>query len=321
MTILVTGGAGYIGSHVVGALRAAGRDAVVIDDLRTGNRACVPADVPLIEGDVGSRRVLDATFANYPFSAVIHLAASTRVEESLSDPTAYHHNNVVNTRTLAEACRDYGVRGIVFASTAAVYGATDDSPVDENRVPQPISPYGASKLLAERVLENAAENGVSCAILRCFNVAGADPALSGMGARGNHLVRIACDVARGRRERLTIFGTDYPTPDGTGVRDYVDVCDLAQAHLCALGYVSSSRRLERFNVGYGRGHSVREVVAAVEAECGHRLAVAFGERRNGDAAVVVANPDRIRSALGWQPRSNDIGTIIRRTLAAEDCCA
>jgi UDP-glucose 4-epimerase len=321
MTTLVTGGAGYVGSHVVLALRAAGRAVVVIDDLRIGDRAFVPPDVPLVQGDVGDRTVLDHTFATYPVSAVIHLAASTLIQDSLADPKAYYRNNVINTQTLIDACLDYGVDRFVFASTAAVYGASGGTPVDEDRMPQPISPYGATKLLAERIVGRAGEHGLSYAILRCFNVAGVDPSgRAGRGAcGGQHLIQIACDVAQGRRDRLTIFGTDYPTADGTGVRDYLHVSDLADAHRSALEYVSGSRRAVLFNVGYGKGHSVLEVIAAVESATGNPIPLALAGRRQGDAAIVVANADRLKSTLGWRPEHDDLGFIVRTALAMERC--
>lgn len=319
MTTLVTGGAGYVGSHMVLALRAAGRAVVVVDDLRIGDRAFVPPDIPLVRGDVGDRTVLDRVFATHPVSAVIHLAASTRIHESLADPNAYYRNNVINTQTLIDACLDYSVDRFVLASTAAVYGESGETPIDEDRMPRPISPYGATKLMAERIVGQAGDRGLSYAILRCFNVAGVDP--SGYAARGapvgQNLIQIACDVAQGRRDRLTIFGSDYPTTDGTGVRDYLHVSDLADAHLRALDYVSVSRRAALFNVGYGRGHSVFEVIAAVEAETGKPLPFALAQRREGDAAIVVANTNRLKSALGWQPRHDDLGFIVRTALALE----
>jgi UDP-glucose 4-epimerase len=320
MTVLVTGGAGYIGSHVVLALLAAGERVVVIDDLRTGFEDLLPPDVQLVRGDFGDRHILDQAFRSKPIDAVMHFAASTVVPDSIASPLTYYENNLVNTHALLEACVAHGINRFIFSSSASVYGAGSRAPITEGAALRPISPYGATKMMAERILQDTATaHDLSYAILRYFNVAGADPAgRTGQKTQGaTHLIKIACEVATGHREQLTVFGSDYPTPDGTCVRDYVHVSDLASAHLRALDHLDSVQRSSIFNVGYGRGYSVLDVIAAVEAETGKSISMERAGRRMGDPPISVADSARIKKQLGWRPVHDDIKMIVRTALAFE----
>ncbi|WP_207477695.1 UDP-glucose 4-epimerase GalE [Arenibaculum pallidiluteum] len=316
-TVLVTGGAGYIGSHCVLALRDAGYGVVVVDDLSTGRRASVPADVPLVVGNVGDGRLMEATLREHRAVAALHFAGSIVVPESVAQPLKYYRNNPANSQTLMDACRRAGVANFIFSSTAAVYGQPDTIPLDEDTPTRPINPYGWSKLMTEWMLRDyAAAYGLRYAVLRYFNVAGADPAgRTGQSFPGaTHLLKLACQTALGQRPRLSIFGTDYPTADGTCIRDYIHVSDLAQAHVDALRHLLGGGGSLTANCGYGRGFSVREVVRAVEKVTGAELPVEFAERRLGDPAALVSSPGRIRAVLGWTPRHDDLEYIVRTAL-------
>ncbi|HEY6941782.1 UDP-glucose 4-epimerase GalE [Dokdonella sp.] len=318
-TVLVTGGAGYIGSHVVRQLREAGTPVVVLDDLSTGFREAV-LDAPLVVGSTGDAALVDALLREHRVGAVLHFAARTIVPESVADPLRYYANNTCATRTLLEACVRHGVRRFVFSSTAAVYGPTADGRAGEDTPTQPISPYGRSKLMSEWMLRDLdASAGLRHVILRYFNVAGCDlQGRIGLSTRGSTLLfKVACEVATGRREALAIFGTDYATPDGTGIRDFIHVEDLADAHLRALDYLDRGGASTTLNCGYGHGYSVREVIAAVERASGAPLRVVERARRDGDIPALVADARRVRDVLGWTPRHDDLDLIARTALAWE----
>lgn len=319
--ILVTGGAGYIGSHAVLALRDAGREVVVIDDLSNGVREAVPADVPLVVADVADSAAVAGVIARHGIRDAMHFAGSVRVEESMSDPLKYYRNNTAASRNLIETCVRAGIERFVFSSTAAAYGIPATSPVDEDAPTVPINPYGWSKLMTERMLRDtvAAGAAMKVAILRYFNVAGADPAgRAGQRTKNaTHLVKVASEVAAGKRPGMDVYGTDYETPDGTCVRDYIHVSDLADAHLAVLDHIGGQGPLALFNCGYGRGSSVREVIAAMEAAAGTRLATRDAPRRPGDPPALVADARRIRAETGWRPRLDDLPTIISSALAWE----
>lgn len=317
--ILVTGGAGYIGSHVVLALRAARWPVVVIDDLSTGRRAAVPREVPLVVGDVGDAALLASLFARHRFRGVLHFAGSTVVPESIRRPLAYYRNNTLNSLTLIEACVAAGVEGLVFSSSAAVYGEPADNPVSEDAPTAPLNPYGRSKLMTEQILRDVdAAHGLRHVSLRYFNVAGADPeGRTAPAAPGFHLITVACQAALGRRPGVPLFGDDYPTPDGTCIRDFIHVSDLADAHLKALDHLLAGRPSRTLNCGYGRGYSVREVLDTVARVAGRPLSVELAGRRPGDAVAVVAAAERIRRELDWRPRFADLETIVRHALSFE----
>ena len=318
--VLVTGGAGYIGSHVVLALRAAGWPVVVLDDLSTGSRAALPADTPLLQGSVADRRLLEDLLAQRAVKAVLHFAGSIRVEQSIGAPLLYYRNNTVASHALIEGCIAAGVEAIIFSSTAAVYGVPEAGPVGEDAPLRPISPYGWSKLMTERMLIDAgAAHGLRSVILRYFNVAGGDPAgrVSPPAEGAGHLIRIACEAALGRRPQVPLFGTDYPTADGTCIRDFIHVSDLADAHLRALEYLLADGESRILNCGYGRGYSVREVLDTVARVGGRPLAVEERPRRPGDAPAVVADARQIRATLGWRPRHVRLEQIVRDALAFE----
>ena len=322
--VLVSGGAGYIGSHVVLALREAGWPVVVLDDLSTGSRSALPADVPLLEGDVADRRLLDRLFTDRRFAAVLHFAGSIRVEESVRAPLLYYRNNTVASAVLIEACVAAGIDALVFSSTAAVYGIPDRVPVDETAPTRPINPYGWSKLMVERMLVDAdAAHRLRHVILRYFNVAGGDPGgrIGPPAERAAHLLRVACEAACGRRSEVPLFGTDYPTADGTCIRDFIHVSDLADAHLRALEHLCAGGPSRILNCGYGHGYSVREVLEAVARVSGRPLAIAARPRRVGDAPAVVADAGRIRAELGWRPRYDRLEQIVRDALAFERAAA
>jgi UDP-glucose 4-epimerase len=320
MTVLVTGGAGYIGSHMVHALVDAGERAVVLDNLSTGFAWAVAEGVPLIVAESGDERRLTALMAEHAVDAVIHFAASVVVPESVSNPLAYYRNNTINSRALIEAAIRSGVRRFIFSSTAAVYGNPERVPVREEDPTVPLSPYGRSKLMTEWMLRDAgAAHGLKHCILRYFNVAGADPlGRTGQSTRGaTHLIKVAVETALGARPKIEVYGTDYPTPDGTCIRDYIHVCDLVQAHCAALAYLRAEGPSVTLNCGYGRGFSVLEVIEAVKRVSGSDFAVELAGRRPGDPAQIVAAAERPRSMLGWHPRFDDLETIVRHALAWE----
>jgi UDP-glucose 4-epimerase len=318
MTVLVTGGAGYIGSHMVLALVEAGERVVVLDNLTTGFDWAVPEGVPLVIGETGDQTLVAALIADHGVDAIIHFAASIVVPDSVSDPLAYYRNNTANSRALIECAVKGGVPHFIFSSTAAVYGNPERVPVGENDPTVPMSPYGSSKLMTEIMLRDAgAAYGLRHVILRYFNVAGADPlGRTGQSTKGaTHLIKVAVETALGRRRKMDVFGTDYPTPDGTCVRDYIHVSDLVRAHADALEYLRAGGASATFNCGYGRGFSVREVIETVKRVSGTDFKVELAGRRPGDPAQIVAASDRIRSTLQWQPHFDDLDTIVTHALA------
>ncbi len=317
--ILVTGGAGYIGSHVVKQLGHAGHDVTVLDNLSTGRREAVLSG-KLVVGDLGDRKLLDTVLSQGRFDAVMHFAGSIVVPESVTDPLKYYANNTGNTLELLGACVRHGVNRFIFSSTAAVYGMADKAVVSEDDPLVPINPYGASKMMSERmIIDAAAASPLRYVILRYFNVAGAEAEgrLGQSGGMATHLIRVACQTALGLRPEMTMFGDDYPTPDGTCIRDYVHVEDLAEAHLQALGYLSKGRESAVLNFGYGRGHSVREVIEAVKQLSGVNFKVCLGARRPGDPARLVASNDKLKAAFGWEPRCPSLEAITSSALAWE----
>ena len=317
--ILVTGGAGYIGSHVVRQLGAAGEDVVTLDNLCTGFREAVTAG-ELIVGETGDAALLERIFADHDIDTVMHFAAHTIVPESVADPLKYYRNNTCSSRTLLEAAHKHGIRHFVFSSTAAVYGILPDGKAAEDTPTAPINPYGTSKLMTEWMLRDLAiAGGPSYVALRYFNVAGCDPTgtIGQSTPKATLLVKVACEAATGKRPGVSIFGTDYPTPDGTGLRDYIHVEDLASAHLDALTYLRKGGESTTLNCGYGHGYSVREVLEAVEKVNGAPLTIAEEPRRAGDPPELVAVADRVRSVLGWTPAYDDLETIVRTSLGWE----
>jgi UDP-glucose 4-epimerase len=320
MTVLVTGGAGYIGSHMVLALLDAGDTVVVVDNLSTGFRSAVPPPALLIEGDVGDqdlvRRVIDA----HGVRAIIHFAGSIVVPDSVADPLGYYLNNTVNSRALIAAAVKSGVKNFIFSSTAAVYGNPTEIPVKEDATLKPVSPYGTSKLMTELMLADTAfAHDFRYVALRYFNVAGADPAgRTGQSTpRATHLIKVACETALGKRASMDVFGTDYPTPDGTCVRDYIHVTDLVAAHMAALQYLEGGGASDVFNCGYSSGYSVLEVIEAVKRAAGGPFPFTLGPRRPGDAEAIVADSAKIRGRLGWTPRLADLDLIVTHALAWE----
>jgi UDP-glucose 4-epimerase len=318
-TVLVTGGAGYIGSHTVLQLVARGERVVVLDDLSTGFRQAV-RDVPLVVGNVGDRILVDRLLAEHQVDTIIHFAAHTIVPESVSNPLKYYGNNTCSTRSLLEAASHAGVKHVVFSSTAAVYGIPAVGLASEDSPTAPINAYGTSKLMSEWMLRDlCAVTPMRHVALRYFNVAGSDPqGRIGQSTRAaTLLVKVACEAAVGKRQFLSVFGTDYPTPDGTGVRDYIHVEDLATAHLNALDYLRAGGQSLVANVGYGHGYSVREVLSSVEKIAGLKLDIREEPRRAGDPPSLVAKCDKVRHVLKWQPRLDDIDTIVRTSLEWE----
>ncbi|MFI4914268.1 MAG: UDP-glucose 4-epimerase GalE [Steroidobacterales bacterium] len=318
--ILVTGGAGYIGSHVLLQLRARGERAVVLDNLGTGFRQAV-GDATLVVGDVGDRELVARTLAEHEVDTVMHFAANTIVPESVRDPLKYYGNNTCATRNLLEACAHAGVRQFVFSSTAAVYGIPAGGIASEEMALTPINPYGTSKLMSEWILRDlAAVTDFRYVSLRYFNVAGSDPAgrIGQATRKATLLIKVACEAVVGKRPHVSIFGTDYATPDGTGVRDYIHVADLARAHLDALDYLRRGGAAAVLNCGYGHGYSVREVLDSVQRIAGKRIAIREEPRREGDPDSLVARAERIRSQLGWTPALDDLDTIVRTSLQWEE---
>ena len=320
MSVLVTGGAGYIGSHMVLELVDAGERVVVVDNLSTGFKWAVAPQAELVVGDVGDDDLVRAVIRRHNVSAIIHFAGSIVVPESVSDPLGYYLNNTVKSRALIESAVKTGVKHFIFSSTAAVYGNPTENPVSEAATPAPMSPYGSSKLMTEIMLRDTAHaHDLEAVALRYFNVAGADPqGRSGQSTpNATHLIKVACETALGKRAGMEVFGTDYPTPDGTCIRDYIHVKDLARAHMSALDYLRKSGKTDIFNCGYSKGYSVLEVIEAVKRASEVDFPVKLSPRRPGDPAAIVAASAKIRETLGWVPQHDDLDNIVAQALAWE----
>lgn len=317
--ILVTGGAGYIGSHVVRQLGEAGERVVTLDNLSRGFRSAVTHG-ELVVGDTGDRALVLDTLRRHGIDTVMHFAAFTIVPESVEQPLKYYGNNTCSTRSLLECCAEAGVKHFVFSSTAAVYGMPPGGIAAEDSPTTPINPYGTSKLMSEWMLRDlSAASALRHVVLRYFNVAGSDPGgrIGQSTPQATLLTKVAVEHVVGRRPHVSIFGTDYPTPDGTGIRDYIHVEDLASAHLRALDYLRGGGASTTLNCGYGHGYSVREVLRAVERVAGQPLVIREEPRRAGDPPVLISKAERVRSLLGWTPRYDDLDAIVRSALAWE----
>ena len=320
MTVLVTGGAGYIGSHMVLELVDAGERVIVLDNLTTGHEWAIPAGVPLVVGDSGDQELVGRLLRDEAVDAIIHFAASIVVPDSVRDPLGYYRNNTINTRALIECAVQAGIRHFIFSSTAAVYGNPAEIPVTEDTALAPISPYGWSKLMSEVMLRDAGRaHGLNHVILRYFNVAGADPlGRTGQSTKAaTHLIKVAVEAALGLRAKLDVFGDDYPTPDGSCIRDYIHVSDLARAHSDALRHLRGGGSSLTANCGYGHGFSVLEVIDTVKRVAGVDFKVEIAPRREGDPAQIVASSQRARETLGWQPRFDDLSIIVAHALTWE----
>ena len=321
MTVLVTGGAGYIGSHMVLALAEAGESVVVIDNLSTGFSAFLPEGVPLFIGDAGDENLVEGVIEQHEVESIIHFAGSVVVPDSMRDPLGYYRNNTFTTRNLLNAAVRRGIGRFIFSSTAAVYGNPEQVPVPETAPTRPLSPYGFSKLMSEIMLHDVASAyGMKYAVLRYFNVAGADPqARIGLATTGaTHLLKVAVEAATGQRAKVDVYGTDYPTPDGSCIRDFIHVSDLAQAHRAALDHLRGGGASVTLNCGYGRGYSVLESFDSVRRISGPNFAVQYADRRPGDIMTMVAEVSRIRALLDWTPRYDDLDTIVTHALAWEE---
>jgi UDP-glucose 4-epimerase len=320
MAVLVTGGAGYIGSHMVLALTDADHDVVVLDNLTTGFPWAVAPGATFVEGDIADEALVEKLITKYAIDAVVHFAGSIVVPDSVTDPLGYYLNNTVKSRALMAAVVKAGVKNFIFSSTAAVYGNPETQPVFETAKPAPISPYGTSKLMTELMLHDShVAYGLNYVALRYFNVAGADPqGRSGQSSpRATHLIKVACQTVLGQRASMDVFGTDYDTPDGTCLRDYIHVSDLIAAHMCALEHLRKGGASGIFNCGYGKGYSVLEVIGAVERASGAPVNKRLVPRRAGDPAAIVAGATRVREILGWQPKHADLDFIVASALAWE----
>ncbi len=324
MTVLVSGGAGYIGSHLCWLLADQGEEFVVVDNLSTGREFAIPPQGELIVGDVGDMELIANVIKQHNVDAVVHFAGSIVVPESVSDPLKYYKNNTANSRNLIEACVESGVKHFIFSSTATVYGEPKKNPVTEDFPFAPFNPYGTSKVMTEMMLKDVAfAHDFDYVALRYFNVAGADPKKRTGQSTPNatHLLKIANQVALGQREYLEIFGEDYDTPDGTGVRDYIHVSDLAEAHWSALQYLRNGGKAIALNCGYGKGFSVREVIETLEQVIGRKLPVKTGPRRPGDIGSIIADNTKIKSLLGWEPKYDDLKGIVESALRWEEALA
>ena len=318
-SVLVTGGAGYIGSHVVQQLRSNDRQVVILDDLSTGFRSAAQG-AKLVVGNTGDKALVSQVLRDFNVESVMHFAAHTIVPESVSNPLKYYGNNTCATRNLLECCAQAGVKHVIFSSTAAVYGIPAEGLAREDSPLSPINPYGTSKLMSEWMLRDlAAASDLRYVVLRYFNVAGSDPQgrIGQSTRKATLLIKVACEAAVGKRTHLSIFGTDYPTPDGTGVRDYIHVEDLASAHLNALDYLKQGGDSTTLNCGYGHGYSVREVLDMVNRVNGQPIDIREEPRRPGDPPQLIADAARIRSVLGWEPKYDNLETIVANSLAWE----
>jgi UDP-glucose 4-epimerase len=316
MSILVTGGAGYIGSHVVSLLGAANKDIIILDNLSTGRHENVLFG-KLIVGELNDQALLDSIFTEHNIEAVLHFAGSIVVPESVTNPTLYYHNNTELSLKLIKTCIKFKTKKFIFSSTAAVYGMPESGVADEVTPPNPINPYGRSKLMTEWMLEDVSRaHDFSYVALRYFNVAGASSTgkIGQSTPRATHLLKTAAEVAAGKRSGMSIFGDDYPTADGTCIRDYIHVDDLAQAHLDALKYLETNVQSQVLNCGYGHGFSVREVLKTVELVTGDKLTVEMSPRRIGDAVTLISKADKIKSILGWQPKYDDLYYIVKSAI-------
>src|SRR6201995_414564 len=321
MTVLVTGGAGYIGSYMVQSLVEAGESVVVIDNLSTGFSAFLPEGVPLFIGDAADENLVEGVIAQHEVESIIHFAGWLVVPDSMRDPLGYYRNNTMTTRSLLNAAVKCGISRFIFSSTAAVYGNPDQMPVPEHAPTRPLSPYGSSKLMTEIMLHDvAAAHDINYVVLRYFNVAGADPkGRTGLATAGaTHLLKIAMEAATGQRAKLDVFGTDYPTPDGSCIRDFIHVTDLAQAHRAALAYLRDCGPSVTLNCGYGRGYSVLETIEAGRRVSGRNFAVQYAPRRPGDIMTMVADTSLLRATLNWTPQYDDLETIAKHALAWEE---
>src|SRR3982074_1960689 len=319
MTVLVTGGAGYIGSHMVLALVEAGESVVVVYNLSTGFSAFLPEGVPLFIGDAGDENLVEGVIAQHKVQSIIHFAGSVVVPDSMRDPLGYYRNNTMTTRSLLNAAVKCGVNRFIFSSTAAVYGNPDRMPVTEDAPTRPLSPYGSSKLMTEIMLHDvAAAHGMNYVVLRYFNVAGPKARIGLSTAAATHLLKIAVEAATGQRAKIDIYGTDYPTPDGSCIRDFIHVSDLAQAHRAALSYLRTGGNSVTLNCGYGRGYSVLETLEAARRISMRNFAVQHASRRPGDIMTMVADTGRIRALLDWTPRYDDLETIAAHALTWEE---
>lgn len=319
-SILVTGGAGYIGSHVVRQLTTAGRKVVVLDNLSTGFEDAV-IDAELIIGDTGDRNLVKKLLSDHNVDTVLHFAAHTIVPESVSNPLKYYGNNTCCTRNLLECCSDAGVKHFIFSSTAAVYGIPDQAITAEDTPTAPINPYGMSKLMSEMMLKDLSfATSLRHVILRYFNVAGSNPdgEIGQSTKKATLLIKVACETALGKRDSISVFGTDYDTDDGTGVRDYIHVEDLASAHIKALEYLEKGGESSTFNCGYGHGYSVREVLDTVQKISGNTMNIIEEPRRAGDPPMLIAKADRIREILNWTPEYDDLDVIVKTSLSWEE---
>jgi len=320
MTVLVTGGAGYIGSHMVYALTDRGEDVVVLDNLSTGFDWAVSPKAKLVVGDIGDMDLVSRLIREHGIDAIINFAGSIIVPESVENPLKYYHNNTANTRNLIECAVRGDVPHFIFSSTAAVYGIPERNPAFEDTRLDPINPYGRSKLMTEWMLEDVSRaHPLNYVALRYFNVAGADPqGRTGQSTpEATHLIKVACQTALGQREKMSVFGTDYDTPDGTCIRDYIHVTDLIAAHVDALDYLREGGESAVFNCGYGRGFSVLQVIDAVKKVAGHDFPVEMAGRRAGDPPALVAGADKVRRVLGWKPEHDDLNEIVASAYAWE----
>lgn len=320
MPTLITGGAGYIGSHMVLDLVASGEPVIVLDNFSTGFSRLVPNKVPLVEGDIGDAMLVKTIIESYNIDTIIHFAAKIVVPESMTDPVGYYVNNTTKALQLIQSALARGIKNFIFSSTAAVYGDAREMPVTEETPAFPVSPYGRSKLMVEWMLQDTFRaTGMKAMILRYFNVAGADPrGRSGQSTpRATHLIKTACEAAIGKRDGIQVFGTDYPTPDGTCIRDYIHVSDLVHAHRLALHYMRAGGEGTVLNCAYGHGYSVMDVIDTVKRVSGIDFPVTLAERRPGDPPEIVATGEKIRALLGWKPAYDNLETIVAHALAWE----